>query len=91
MVVELGGSVVGTLRLIRDGDDAGIYAFVVDPSWQGRGIGREALRQACEQLRGGGARRIRLEVAVENDRALALYTSVGFAPVVTEDYYALPH
>jgi ribosomal protein S18 acetylase RimI-like enzyme len=29
-------------------------------------------------------------VAVENDRALALYTGVGFEPVTTEDYFSLP-
>jgi len=33
---------------------------------------------------------IRLEVAVENDRALGLYTSLGFARVATEDYWRLP-
>lgn len=90
LVVELSDSPVGTLRLTRDGNDAGIYGFVVDPALQGRGIGRDALRRACEALRAEGARRVGLEVAVENDRALALYTSVGFAPVATEDYYALP-
>ncbi len=90
MLVEVSGSGVGTLRLIRDGDDVGIYGFAIDPSRQGRGIGREALRRACEQLRAEGAGRIGLEVAVENDRALGLYTSVGFTPVITEDYFALP-
>jgi ribosomal protein S18 acetylase RimI-like enzyme len=44
----------------------------------------------CEQLRADGARRIGLEVAVENDRALGLYTSVGFEAVTTEDYFTLP-
>jgi ribosomal protein S18 acetylase RimI-like enzyme len=34
-------------------------------------------------------RRVGLEVAVENERALGLYTSIGFRPVTTEDYYAL--
>jgi ribosomal protein S18 acetylase RimI-like enzyme len=29
-------------------------------------------------------------VDVDNDHALGLYTSVGFTPVITEDYYALP-
>jgi ribosomal protein S18 acetylase RimI-like enzyme len=29
-------------------------------------------------------------VAVDNDRALGLYTSIGFTPVTTEDYFALP-
>jgi hypothetical protein len=27
---------------------------------------------------------------VENDRALTLYTSVGFTPIITEDYFGLP-
>ena len=64
--------------------------FVIDPAWQGRGIGRAALRRACEQLRAEGAHAIGLEVDVENDRALTLYTSVGFTPILTEDYFALP-
>lgn len=90
LIIELSGSPVGTLRLVRDGDDARIYGFVIDPPRQGRGVGRAALRRACQQLRAEGARRIGLEVDVENDRALALYTSVGFKPVMTEDYFALP-
>ena len=89
-VVELDGSAVGTLSIAREEGDAGIYGFVIDPSWQGRGLGHDALRRVCEQLRADGAGRIRLEVAVDNDRALALYTSIGFIPVTTEDYFALP-
>jgi ribosomal protein S18 acetylase RimI-like enzyme len=90
VLVELDGSRVGTLRLERSGDQASIYGFVIDPPRQGRGIGRAALTRACQQLRADGARRIGLEVDVENDRALTLYTSVGFTPVTTEDYFALP-
>ena len=90
-LVELRGGVVGTLFLERDGEEeASIFGFVVEPSLQGRGIGRAALRQACEQLRADGARRIGLDVDVANDRALGLYTSIGFTPVTTEDYFALP-
>ena len=48
------------------------------------------LRRACQQLRDEGARRIGLEVAVDNERALGLYTSIGFTAVTTEDYYAIP-
>jgi ribosomal protein S18 acetylase RimI-like enzyme len=88
-IVELGGSAVGTLRLTRDGSDARIYGFVIDRSWRSRGIGRAALRHACDQLRAEGAHRIGLEVDVDNDRALTLYTSVGFTPTITEDYFAL--
>ncbi len=90
LVIELDGLAVGTLTVTRDGVDGGVYGFVVDPRWQGRGIGRDALRRACEQLRSDGASRVRLEVAVENDRALAIYTGAGFEPVITEDYFALP-
>lgn len=89
-IVELSGSAVGTLHLIRGSDLAGIYGFAIDPAYQGRGIGRAALRLACRQLRAEGAERVGLEVDVENDRALTLYTAVGFQPVITEDYYALP-
>ena len=91
LLVEIAGSTVGTLRLTRDAEDAaGVYGFAVDPAWQGRGIGRDVLRRVCQQLREEGVSRIALEVAVDNDHALGLYTSLGFEPVTTEDYYALP-
>jgi len=32
---------------------------------------------------------VTLEVAVDNDRALRLYTSVGFAQEATEQYWSL--
>jgi ribosomal protein S18 acetylase RimI-like enzyme len=89
-LVEQDGDVVGTLAVSPHDDGAGIYGFVIDPARQGRGLGREALRQMCVRLRADGAERIELDVEVENERALTLYTSVGFTPVVTEDYYSLP-
>lgn len=89
LVVEQRGVPVGTLRITHDGDTGGIYGFAVDPAQQGRGIGRDVLRRSCRILRDEGMRRVGLEVAVENERALGLYTSIGFRPVTTEDYYAL--
>ncbi len=90
LVVELDGSVVGTIRLTQDEDAVGVYGFVVHPDHQGRGIGRDVLRRVCLQARADGAARVRLEAEVGNDRALGLYTSIGFRRVTTEDYYALP-
>lgn len=90
LVIELCGEVVGTLRVSLDRDGAGVYGFAVDPAFQGRGVGRDVLRRVCSQLLSDGAQRVGLEVAVDNDRALRLYTSVGFTRVTTEDYYALP-
>jgi len=89
LVVELAGAVVGTLRVDRDDDRADVYGFVVDPAHRGRGVGREVLRQVCRRLRADGVRLVGLEVAVDNERALGLYTSLGFEPVTTEDYYEL--
>jgi ribosomal protein S18 acetylase RimI-like enzyme len=90
LVVELRGSPVGTVRVTRDQDSCGIYGFAVDPAWQGRGIGRDVLRRVCRELRDEGVQHIGLEVAVDNDHALGLYSSLGFTHITTEDYYELP-
>lgn len=90
LLVEVGATPVGTVRLTRHGADGGVYGLAVDPEWQGRGIGRDVLQRVCQRLRDEGVRRVGLEVAVENDRALGLYTSLGFSRVTTEDYYSLP-
>jgi len=90
LVVELGGEVIGTLRRSRDQDAVGVYGFVIRPDHQGRGIGGDVLRRVCRQARADGATRVHLEVVVGNDRALGLYTAIGFERVATEDYYALP-
>ncbi|MGW4948352.1 GNAT family N-acetyltransferase [Actinoplanes sp. NPDC004185] len=90
LVVERDGRVVGTARVNRDGDRAGVYGFVIHPGLQGRGIGRDVLHRMCCTARADGATVVHLEVATDNDRALNLYTSLGFEPVITEDYYALP-
>jgi ribosomal protein S18 acetylase RimI-like enzyme len=87
LVIERDGAVVGTLRAPRSGPVGGIYGFGVAPELHGQGIGREALRRACAGLRAQGATEVRLEVAVENDRALRLYTSLGFERATTEDYF----
>jgi ribosomal protein S18 acetylase RimI-like enzyme len=96
LVIERDGRTVGTVGTVRvthdtttDGDRGGIYGFAVHPDEQGRGIGRDVLRRCCRLLREEGAVRVGLEVAVENEHALGLYTSAGFRPVTTEDYYEL--
>ena len=88
-VAVRGGEVVATLRVERDGDIGGVYGFVVKPTLQGRGIGRDILRRVCRSLSDDGTTRVGLEVATTNERALGLYTSLGFRPVATEDYYAV--
>ncbi len=87
LVAERDGAVVATLRAEPEG---GVYGFVVDPALRGRGIGRDVLRRTCHRLRAAGVAQVHLEVEVDNEHALGLYTSLGFARDTTEDYYALP-
>jgi ribosomal protein S18 acetylase RimI-like enzyme len=85
LLIDLGDVPVGTVRLTLDAGSGGVYGLVVAPPWRGQGIGRQALREFCRMLRADGAQQVQLEVAVENERALGLYTSLGFEPVQTED------
>ena len=89
VVIECGQTLAGTAALTVEGGRGSIYGFAIAPQLRGRGLGRAALLAMFTWLRERGAAEIALEVAVENERALGLYTSVGFAPVATEDYYAL--
>lgn len=81
---------VGVLRVERDAAAASIYAFAVLPERQGRGFGRAALSQVTRDLRRSGVGVVSLEVLSHNDGALHLYTTCGFDPVGTEDYYSMP-
>jgi len=90
LLIERAGHAVGTVRITHDAEVGGVYGFAVDPAHQGQGIGRDVLARVCRQLRDEGARRVQLEVTVDNDRALDLYRSLGFTRTQTEDYYQLP-
>ena len=89
LVVELDGNLVGTLRVEQEPGTTGVYGFAIAAAHRGQGIGRDVLRRICEQARAKDDS-IHLEVAADNDRALGLYTSLGFTPVTTEDYWSLP-
>ena len=89
LVIERAGELVGTVRVDRDGDGAGIYGFAVTPAFQGRGIGRRVLSGLAGDLSDEGVPNVHLEVSCTNDAALHLYQSCGFDVVGTEDYYAV--
>ena len=74
LLLERDGEPIGTVRLIREEDRAGIYGFVIHPNYQGRGTGRDVLHRLCRTAFAEGAPTVHLEVATDNDRALNLYT-----------------
>ncbi len=89
MLILRGGEPVGTIAAAHHGDRGSIYGFVVETRWRGQGIGGIALRRVCAELFAAGATHVELEVEVENEGALGLYTQLGFEPLTTEDYYEL--
>jgi ribosomal protein S18 acetylase RimI-like enzyme len=91
LVIQRDGALIGTVRLTHELNNAGVYGFVIHPDHRARGIGRDVLHRLCLKARADGAKFVNLEVATDNDRALNLYTSLGFTQVATEDYYALPN
>jgi len=90
LVIDYANQPVGTVRVDRDADAAGIYGFAILPEFQGRGIGRQVLSNLARDVDAEGVAQIGLEVSVTNDSALHLYLSCGFDVTGTEDYYAVP-
>jgi diamine N-acetyltransferase len=85
-----GGRVVATL-MVRDMEAAtasGELGILLDPAYVGRGLGRRILGAFVEVLANEGFRRLHLEVAGYNGRAIAAYRACGFA--VCDEYWADP-
>ena len=61
--------------------EAEILTFAIDPEAQNKGYGQALLGAVLQEVEGRGVTRIFLEVAADNDPALALYRGAGF----TED------
>lgn len=61
--------------------EAEILSIAVAPEDQRRGVARRLLETAVPALASRGARRLFLEVAADNDPALALYRNAGFTEV----------
>ncbi len=57
LLIVIDREIIGTVRVTRDGGAGGVYGFAVDPSWQGRGVGREVLRRICVELLNDGIKR----------------------------------
>lgn len=61
--------------------DGEIYVIGVDPEYQGLGLGRAATVSGLSRLAQQGAHRFVLFVEADNHSAIALYESLGFAPI----------
>src|SRR5688572_25878906 len=73
----LAGFVIGRIAA----DEAEILSIGVAPEWQRRGIGRRMVLGLVRAARRAEGKRLFLEVAADNEAAVALYESLGFKPV----------
>jgi len=79
------GFVIGQLAA----DEAEILSIGVLPEWQRRGIGRRMIEGLARAIERAEAKRLFLEVAADNDAAMGLYLSLGFAATgLRRGYYA---
>ena len=73
------------------GDEAEIVSLGVVPQWQQQGLGRKLVEGLMRAVQRAEARRLFLEVAVDNTPALRLYQSLDFRPVGKRPkYYSRP-
>jgi L-phenylalanine/L-methionine N-acetyltransferase len=62
----------------------------VGTAWQGRGVGRKLLARLLDWADNwAGVLRVELHVHADNDRAIALYRSIGFVEEGRHRNYAL--
>jgi len=84
------GGLVGVAGMAL-GPVCDVLSLAVDPAARRRGIGRALLAELLTQAWSAGAERVLLEVAADNEAALALYAAAGFDTVRRRvGYYAGP-
>ncbi len=88
LVVSLNGCIVGYSASVLRGSEGHIISIAVHPNYRGIGIGEKLLMKSIKRLKDLGAKRVILEVKVDNIRALKLYQKLGFKIVKTlKNYY----
>ncbi len=87
LAARVGGALAGYAGLGLAGPEAEVHTVAVDPAHQGRGIGRALLRALLVLA---GSATVFLEVRTDNEPAIALYRSEGFAVVGTRRGYYRP-
>lgn len=82
--IELDGEVVGLIQSCEELDPQYRHAGIdiaVAPSHHGRGLGPEAIRVLAAHLFAQGHHRLTIDPAAANDKAVHVYTKLGFRPV----------
>jgi ribosomal protein S18 acetylase RimI-like enzyme len=78
-----------TTRIDRESKIGGIPNIAVDPSLQGRGIGRQLLEHALAFMREEGMECAKIETLAQNPIGSHLYPDVGFEEVAHQIHYVM--
>jgi [ribosomal protein S18]-alanine N-acetyltransferase len=79
---------VGVISIKTVGELADLHRLVVDSRSRRRGIGTDLVRAGLEVARQLGVREVILDVAFDNEPAIALYQQLGFEQLrARQDYY----
>lgn len=88
IVAEEGERILGYAGIHVVAPEADVQTIAVGADQQRRGLGRALLRALIAEARQRGCTQIFLEVLVDNDPAITLYTREGFERIsVRRDYY----
>jgi len=78
LIIEEAGTPQGFILCQLAQDEAEILTLCVSPSLRRNGAGRQLVEAALASAKSKNIRRVFLEVAVDNEAALALYKKTGF-------------
>ncbi|OIR01826.1 acetyltransferase YpeA [mine drainage metagenome] len=80
-VAYVGDALAGAVLAGSDGRRGFLYHLAVDPSYRGRGVGRELAARALARLRESGVRRVLILVARDNPEGRAFWQRCGWEPL----------
>jgi N-acetylglutamate synthase len=76
-----GSLVIGVALCAHDGRRGHVYHLAVDPTYQGRGLGRRLLDECLEGLRRAGLERVIIMVANDNPRGREFWKRYGWEEI----------
>lgn len=79
LLATLDGAIRASVMVGHDGHRGWIYYLAVDPSVQGRGVGRRMVEAAEDWLRAAGLPKLQLLVRETNHPVMAFYERLGYA------------